>query len=101
MRSKHFITIAAVAFFGIVCAQMPVPLLDNEPAAPVATPMQQVTLECEELPDRPATCALLPRKPAGEGAGGVPQHVSGRSAATCRAASNSGGRRQHVCVSAP
>lgn len=29
MRSKHFITIAAVAFSSIVCAQMPVPLLDN------------------------------------------------------------------------
>ena len=107
MGKKHLPAIAAVAFFGIVCAQMPAPLLDNEPAAPnaalwaVATPMQQATLECEELPDRPATCALLPRKPAGEGAGGVPQHVSGRGVATCRAASNSGGRRQHVCVSAP
>lgn len=36
MRSKHLITITAVAFSGIVCAQMPVPLLDNEPATPNA-----------------------------------------------------------------
>ena len=73
MRSKHLITIAAVAFSSIVCAQMPVPLLDNEPAAPNATlwavagPMLQAALECrEDLPDHPATRALLPRKPAGE-----------------------------------
>lgn len=73
VRSKHLITIAAVAFSSIVCAQMPVPLLDNEPAAPnaalwaVAGPMLQAALECrEDLPDHPATRALLPRKPAGE-----------------------------------
>jgi len=73
MHSKHLITITAVAFSSIVCAQMPVPLLDNEPAAPNATlwavagPMLQAALECrEDLPDHPATRALLPRKPAGE-----------------------------------
>lgn len=73
VRSKHLITIAAMAFSSIVCAQMPVPLLDNEPAAPnaalwaVAGPMLQAALECrEDLPDHPATRALLPRKPAGE-----------------------------------
>jgi len=66
MRSKHPIAIAAMAFSSIVCAQMPVPLLDNEPAAPnaalwaVAGPMLQAALECrEDLPDhrhRPWPC---------------------------------------------
>jgi len=103
--------VAAVLHLGMVGAahaQMPVPLLDNEPAAPnaalwaVAGPMLQAALECrEDLPDHPATRALLPRKPADESAGGVPQHMSGRSAAACRAASNSEGRRQHVRISAP
>ncbi len=73
MRSKHLIAIAAMAFSSIVCAQMPVPLLDNEPAAPnaapwaVAGPMLQTALECrEDLPDHPAIRALMPRKPKGE-----------------------------------
>ena len=55
-------------------AQMPVPLLDNDPAAPnnaalwaVAGPMLKAALECrEDLPDHPTTRALLPRKPVGE-----------------------------------
>ena len=66
-------TLLTLSFVGAAHAQMPVPLLDNEPAAPnaalwaVAGPMLQAALECrEDLPDHPATRALLPRKPAGE-----------------------------------
>ena len=55
-------------------AQMPVPLLDNDPAAPnnaalwaVAGPMLKAALECrEDLPNHPTTRALLPHKPTGE-----------------------------------
>lgn len=66
-------TLLTLSLVGAAHAQMPVPLLDNEPAAPNATlwavagPMLQAALECrEDLPDHPATRALLPRKPAGE-----------------------------------
>ena len=66
-------TLLTLSFVGAAHAQMPVPLLDNEPAAPnaalwaVAGPMLQAALECrEDLPDHTATRALLPRKPAGE-----------------------------------
>ena len=66
-------TLLTLSFVGAAHAQMPVPLLDNEPAAPnaalwaVAGPMLQAALECrEDLPDHPATRTLLPRKPAGE-----------------------------------
>lgn len=65
-RAAILLTLGIV---GTVHAQMPVPLLDNEPAAPnaalwaVAGPMFQAALECrEDLPDHPAIRALLPRK---------------------------------------
>ena len=67
------ITVLCLCMLTFAHAQMPVPLIDNEPAAPnvalwaVAGPMLQAALECrEDLPDHPATRALLPRKPAGE-----------------------------------
>ncbi len=75
MRGKLVATtLLGLCVLTAVHAQMPVPLLDNEPAAPnnaalwaVAGPMLQAALEChEDLPDHPTTRALLPRKPAGK-----------------------------------
>ena len=55
--------IAAVLHLGMVGAahaQMPVPLLDNEPAAP------NPAADREDLPEHQAIRALLPHKPIGE-----------------------------------
>ncbi len=73
MRSKHLIAITAMAFSSMVCAQMPVPLLDSDAVAnpaqwKAAAPIVQAALECRQHInlDDPALRPVFPSNKAGQ-----------------------------------